>query len=126
MDRLQAICIKTGYLRAAEVSAFLLPLLSYRPSPLHLQGPAFAQLTVLAGMASTVDHQPPIHYRPRSNEVPCGGFENVDDGCQGLFTRMEAGRKLCFLCAKLKDSNNSATDVAEIQVDFFPSASFAS
>nr|VWP02501.1 Reducing polyketide synthase FUB1 (EC (Fusaric acid biosynthesis protein 1) [Ganoderma boninense] len=66
----------------------------------------------------SVHSQPPVHYRERKNEAPCGGLDNVDNGCQMVFVRMEPGRKLCFLCVKLKDSANSGANIAEIRASY--------
>ena len=49
----------------------------------------------------------------------------MDDGCQGVFPRMEPIRKLCFLCTKLRDEALTGADVAEIRVGFFLSVFFA-
>ncbi|KAL0952448.1 hypothetical protein HGRIS_006717 [Hohenbuehelia grisea] len=40
---------------------------------------------------------------PAKNTLPCGGENNVDDGCGMIFEHMPIGNKLCNLCLKLKD-----------------------
>ena len=71
--------------------------------------------SVLVDMAS-VNHRPPVHYRGRNNVDPCGGLNNVNNGCQMVFPRMEPGGKLCFLCVKLQDPMISIADKDDIRV----------
>ncbi|KAJ7652042.1 hypothetical protein DFH06DRAFT_1331261 [Mycena polygramma] len=42
------------------------------------------------------------------NEVPCGGLNNIHDGCQKFFPYSDPSRTLCFKCVKL-----CAPDLAE-------------
>ncbi len=44
--------------------------------------------------------RPPFSYREATNRDPCGGLQNVNNGCQVIFPRMKPG-DLCFLCLKL-------------------------
>ncbi len=54
---------------------------------------------------------------PAKNTLPCGGENNVDDGCGMIFERMPIGNKLCNLCLKLKDFN-SKEEADKFQVSY--------
>ena len=47
--------------------------------------------------------RPPVWYRPATNEDPCGGHLNENNGCQITFARGQPGGGLCFMCLKLQD-----------------------
>ena len=59
----------------------------------------------------------PLPYREATNRDPCGGLQNINNGCQQIFPRMESGGGLCFLCLKLQDP---IINVAETRVRFSP------
>ncbi len=40
------------------------------------------------------------------NATPCGGENNVYDGCGMVFDRMPLDSKLCNLCVKLKGASS--------------------
>ena len=94
-------------------------------SVVFLQSLTSVHLSIPTGMTST-NQRPPVHYRPRANTTPCGGLNNIDNGCQMVFARIEPGAKLCYLCVKLQDPANSDSDIAEIRVCFLLSAFFSS
>ena len=50
------------------------------------------------------------------NTDPCGGPENVNDGCGMIFPRRTAGGSHCPLCKKLKVPGLSVEAQAELQV----------
>ena len=66
-------------------------------------------------MTST-SRRSPIQYREAVNEDPCGGRDNVSNGCQVVFPRMEPGGRLCFLCVKLQNPELSGAAKDEIRV----------
>nr|VWO98094.1 Lysyl endopeptidase (EC (Protease IV) (PvdS-regulated endoprotease) [Ganoderma boninense] len=67
---------------------------------------------------ASVNHRAPVQYRQRSNLDPCGGQNNVNDGCQTVFPRGEPGGRLCFLCVKLRDSSISSAQKDEIRATY--------
>ncbi|KAJ7030548.1 hypothetical protein C8F04DRAFT_1263844 [Mycena alexandri] len=44
------------------------------------------------------------------NLIPCGGLENIHDGCQGIFPYSNPARTLCFKCEKLSGADLSDAD----------------
>ena len=71
---------------------------------------------LVAPAMAAIDRRPPAQYRERTNVAPCGGLDNLNNGCQMVFPRMEAGRQLCFLCMKLQDPGVGAAEQLEIRV----------
>lgn len=71
---------------------------------------------LISYVMSSLTRRPPIPYRERSNTDPCGGPNNVNNGCQMVFPRMEPGGRLCFLCTKLQDPEISTVDRIDIRV----------
>ena len=52
----------------------------------------------------------------RMNNEPCGGLDNVDDGCGMVFRRRTSAGCYCPLCKKLKVPGLSEEAKAEIKV----------
>lgn len=48
------------------------------------------------------------------NIDPCGGPDNINDGCGVIFGHLPPGGSLCPLCKKLKDADPA--DVEKLQV----------
>ena len=66
--------------------------------------------------------RPPVNYRKACNVDPCGGANNINNGCQMVFARMEPGGKICPRCVKLQDPATTAAEAAVIWVRPAPSA----
>ncbi|KAM5532479.1 hypothetical protein V8D89_013832 [Ganoderma adspersum] len=59
----------------------------------------------------------PVNYRKACNVDPCSSANNIDNGCQVVFPRMEPGGRLCPLCAKLQDAATTAAEAEMIRAD---------